>query len=96
MNSYIRPGDSKLMQRYLNWAAPYYERFSPEHRMEAVEFDRWLYSRQSLGFLLGVMGSVFGLYLGLKAAGIRTSFAILTTGVVFGLAFIAIVGTGRF
>jgi sensor histidine kinase YesM len=93
MNPYIRPGDSKLMRRYLDWAAPYYEKFNPESRAEAVELDRWLYSRQSIGFLLGLLVAGVGLFLGLQSAGLRTSFAIIGTFVVFSLALFAVMIT---
>ncbi len=93
MNPYIRPGDGPLMRRYLNWAQPYYEKFAPERRDEAVQLDRWLYSRRSLSFLVGLAASAAALFFGLRAAGVKTSFALLATFCAFALSFYAIANT---
>ncbi len=81
------------MRRYLNWAAPHYEKFSPERREEVVELDRWLYSRRSFGFLIGMVGAAAGIFLGLKATGLRTGLAVVVTIVIFMVAFFTIVQT---
>jgi heme exporter protein D len=96
MNPYIRPEDGPLMRRYLNWAQPYYEKFSPERRNEAVLLDRWLYSKRSLGFLIGLLATAVALFLGLRAAGMRTSLALIATGCALVLSFYAIGSTWWF
>jgi hypothetical protein len=93
MNPYIRPNDGPWMKRYLTWAAPYYDKFSPERRLEVAEIDRWLYSRKSIGFIIGLIGSAIGLFLGLRAAGLSNVFAALATAVAYVLVLVAVSST---
>jgi Histidine kinase len=93
MNPYIRPDDGPWMKRYLTWAAPYYEKVSPDRRMEMAEIDRWLYSRNSIGFLIGLVGSAIGLFLGLRAAGLSNAFSALATVVAYVLVFFVVAST---
>jgi Histidine kinase len=93
MNPYIRPDDGPWMKRYLTWAAPYYDKFNPERRLEVVEIDRWLYSRNSIGFVIGLIGSALGLFLGLRAAGLSNIFSALATFVAYALVLIAVANT---
>lgn len=93
MNPYIRPDDGPWMKRYLTWAAPYYDKFNPERRLEVAEIDRWLYSRKSIGFVIGLLGSAIGLFLGLRAAGLSNIFSALATVVAYGLVLVAVAST---
>jgi Histidine kinase len=93
MNPYIRPNDGPWMKRYLTWASPYYDKFSPERRLEVAEIDRWLYSRKSIGFIIGLIGSAIGLFLGLRAAGLSNVFAALATAVAYVLVLVAVSST---
>jgi sensor histidine kinase YesM len=93
MNPYIRPDDGPWMKRYLTWATPYYEKVSPNRRMELAEIDRWLYSRNSIGFLIGLVGSATGLFLGLRAAGLSNAFSALATVVVYILVLFVVAST---
>ncbi len=93
MNPYIRPDDGPWMKRYLTWAAPYYDKFSPERRLEVAEIDRWLYSRKSIGFVIGLIASAIGLFLGLRAAGLSNIFAALATIVAYVLVLVAVSST---
>ncbi len=88
-NPYIRPSDGPLFRRYLNWAGRYYDQFPMETRQDAAEFDRWLYSRKSVGFLAGVLCGLGGLTVGLYFAGLSWPAAILLSLVAGGMSGMA-------
>jgi hypothetical protein len=89
-NPYLKPGDSALLQRYLGWAAKYYDRANPELRADMVAFDRWFYSRQSIGFIVGIICGLVGIFFGIKASGTKGSIALLLTAATGFLAFLTV------
>ena len=65
-----------LQRWYFGWAEKHYARMAPEVAAQARRVDAWLYSRRSLGLLLGLAGAVAGSVAGLVAAGFPLGLAL--------------------
>lgn len=54
---------NRLQRAYARWAEPYYQKMTPEQRVEAVRLDSWLYSRSGWPVWLGVLSVTSGVAL---------------------------------
>src|SRR6218665_635043 len=76
---------NRFQRWYFDWAEPHYRRMPEPLQAQARSMDRFLYSRRSLGLVLGLLMGVTGSSVGLHAGGMPWPGAI-------GLSLLFVVG----
>ncbi|HET7774711.1 MAG TPA: histidine kinase [Burkholderiaceae bacterium] len=79
-----------LQRQYFAWALPKYAVFTPEQRADVIAFDLWLYSRRSLGALLGLFASMAGIAVGLVFNGVHPVLAVLSSVVLWSVLLVTV------